>query len=171
MSSHEHAQKEEDSSQHPWRGCTQWWTQCHYSDLRQTGSTSMGPSGDADMRSLPMSQNPPMGWGLSFAKRVLPQCCSRTQTLGAPALKSKGPSKCRISFWTISYDNDFHDQRPLMSSSWLYLILFLSHLHLRSPRHRTAESHHFIICGIAKAGACQGTAWCWRICISSGHSI
>lgn len=48
------------------------------------------------------NQNPPSGWGLSFAKKGLPQGCSRAQTLGTPALKSKCPFKCRTSSWAIS---------------------------------------------------------------------
>jgi len=48
---------------------------------------------------------------------------------------------------------------------------FLPHLHLWLTHHQMAESYHFTTSGVAKAGDCQGTAWCWRSCVSSGHTI
>lgn len=63
-------------------------------------------------------------------------------------------------FWTISCDVQILmiNTHWWAGPSWLYLIPFISCLHLCSPCHQRAESHRFITCGVAKAGPCHDTA-------------
>lgn len=107
------------------------------------------------MRDLAVNQNPSLWWGLSFAKKGLPRCYSRTQTLGTPALQSKAPSECRISFWTISYAVKFAWSTATAELLHHCINPLWPHLHLQSSWHPMAESHPLPTSSVAKAGACQ----------------